>query len=112
MNGFSNDVRKRNLSKPTANGTVHRTITIEDRTANDGYKFHVKFEDLPVPKNTSGFGLQDPTKRNPTIQVSTPKILRVNTIEEAIEYAEIEFKRSVDNEHYQPLPAGEDFLVF
>jgi hypothetical protein len=112
MSRFSNEVRQRKLIRPLPKTTGHRTITIEDRTANDGYRFQIKIQNSSVPNNTSGFGLQNPSKKNPTIQASTPNILRLDTIEEAIEFAEKEFRRSVDNEAFQPLPIGEDFPVF
>ena len=109
MSNFTKDMLERKLIKPLANSNEHRTITVENRTANDGYKFQLKIDNSTVPKKASLIGLMGQSQRQPNIQIFTPKILRVTTIEEGIEFAEKEFQRSVEHEKYEPLPAGTDF---
>jgi hypothetical protein len=109
MSEFSNDVRQRKLFKPTANGTAHRKISIEDVNGADPFKYRVTTKNRT---QSPTFGLRDPNDRksptaDSTWKMDPPKLPRT-TLNEAIEDAEKELKRSID-EGFELVKADKDF---
>lgn len=111
MSEFENTL-ERKLHKNQAGAIFQRTIRVVDQAENDGYGFHVKVKDNKITGDTgSGSGLRDPNKSDAPILTYTPGgyCFPLDTLEDAIDLAEKEFRRSVDQENFKPLAPGEDF---
>jgi hypothetical protein len=108
MNEFSNDVRQRKLFKPTANGTAHRSISIEDVNGAGAFKYRVTTGNRTQSPNFGLRGQNDWTPTaNSTWRMDPPKLPRL-TFNEAIEDADKELERSKD-EDFRLVNADEDF---
>jgi hypothetical protein len=109
MNEFEN-TRQRKLFKEQSGVRFHRTIAIEDRTQGDGDAYQVRI----ATKQHEGknYGLRNPKKpSDPTANVlpSSSDPVPRKTLKDAIEFANQQFKASVDHENFKPLPPGEAF---
>jgi hypothetical protein len=104
MSEFEN-VRQRKLQKEESNSIFRRTISIEDA----GTEYVVKIEDSH--SIVSNFGLLDPNNINaPTSNfTSTAKATPTIALDEAIQLADEQLKRSVEHEQFRLFPAGVDF---
>lgn len=101
MNEFAS-TKQRRLHKKQDEVEYRRTITIE----GDEPSFVVAIED--VRSSIVDYGLQDPKSRSAStgnVTVS-PKATPPMTLKEAVEFANEEFRRSVEYEQLVPLPIG------
>lgn len=99
------NTQQRKLQKEQSDNVYRRTISIESANGD----FIVKIDDSR--STGSNFGLIDPDNRNlPTSNLmQTSKSTPAMTLQEAIEFANAEFQRSVQHEQFAPLAAGVDF---
>jgi hypothetical protein len=105
MSEFNNKVRQRKLTKGPNNARFRRTISIET-DAITGKTFNVLVEDSQCIG--ANYGLQTPEKIHSNF-TGTQKAIPFDTLEEALEFAEKEFQRSAEHEHFKPLTAGTDY---
>jgi hypothetical protein len=103
MSEFSNDVRQRRLLKGGENVRFTRTISIELETIT-GIEVHVRIEDHQI--TGKNHGLLEPQQKTVSNFSGTQRLVPCDTLEKAIEFAEQEFKRSVEHEHFEALPVG------
>jgi hypothetical protein len=104
MNKFEN-VRQRKLHKEQGENVYRRIISIKSANGN----FVVKIDDSR--STGSNFGLIDPNNKNAATSTFMPttRTTPTMTLQEAIEFANAEFQRSVQHEQFAPLAAGVDF---
>jgi hypothetical protein len=101
---FAN-TRERRLEKYNSGATFQRTIGIEAT----GDEFVVTVKDVRSTGNQ--YRLRDPNNSNATASTVAPtaKTTPAMALQDAIEFAESEFKRSIQHEQFKPLPARSDF---
>ena len=105
MSEFSNEVRQRKLTKGPKDARSRRTISIEADAAT-GKTFNVLVEDSKY--TGANYGLQSHENKHSNF-TGTQKAIPFDTLEQAIEFAEKEFKRSVEHEYFEPLAVGTDY---
>jgi len=106
MSEFSNEVRQRKLTRGPDNARFRRAISVEaDPTT--GKTFNVLVEDSEY--TGASYGLENPHEKRHSNYTGTQKAIPFDTLKEALGFAEKEFNRSVEHEHFKPLPAGTDF---
>jgi len=108
MSKFDSSTLERKLFKVRGDVAFRRTITIEERPDKHGSRFQVDVVD--EKRNAVEFSSRGKnTVPSVSHNIVSQKIVPAKTLEKAVEVAENELRRSVDEEGFKTLALGDRF---